>query len=212
MSILGVEEHHIYGLPDGALADHEQAGLVGRPAARCRPTRHRPDLRARRDHVPSRSHRRPPLGHAGLGGSWLRARLLYAAPSTEHLAEFGEIYEKWDMYMSDERPVGVPADQLAVHAAQRVGARQEALRLAGAGHPDVRAHRHARCRGLCLAGCGGVLRRRTDLRARLHSVVGVSRVGNAGGNAWSSSSARPAPRDPRCVADAKVEGSTSSSP
>ena len=28
MSVLGVDEHHIYGLPDGALADHEQAGLA----------------------------------------------------------------------------------------------------------------------------------------------------------------------------------------
>ncbi len=43
------------------------------------------------------------------------ARLLYAAPTVEHLDEFGELYEQWDMYMTDERPVGVPADRLAVH-------------------------------------------------------------------------------------------------
>jgi LmbE family N-acetylglucosaminyl deacetylase len=117
MSVLGVEEHHIYGLPDGALADHEQAGLTwaGRLLDVVRPDTvltFGPDGNTfHPDHI---------AVHRWVTRAWTdrgcNARLLYAAPSTEHLAEFGELYEKWDMYMSDERPVGVPADQLAVHA------------------------------------------------------------------------------------------------
>ena len=35
-----------------------------------------------------------------------RGRLLYAASTVEHLAHFGELYEQWGTYMTDERPVG----------------------------------------------------------------------------------------------------------
>jgi LmbE family N-acetylglucosaminyl deacetylase len=42
-------------------------------------------------------------------------RLLYAAPTVEHLATFGALYEDWNMYMSDERPTGVPEADAAVH-------------------------------------------------------------------------------------------------
>ena len=44
-------------------------------------------------------------------------RLLHATTTVEHVAEFGELYEEWNMYMSDERPTGVPADELALHIA-----------------------------------------------------------------------------------------------
>jgi LmbE family N-acetylglucosaminyl deacetylase len=44
-----------------------------------------------------------------------RGRLLYATTTVEHLARFGELYEEWNMYMSDERPSGVPEAELAVH-------------------------------------------------------------------------------------------------
>ena len=123
---------------------------MGRPAVRCR----RPDtvltfgpdgITFHPDHIAV--HRWVTQAWADRGCA---ARLLYAAPSTEHLAEFGEIYEKWDMYMSDDRPVGRARISSPCTRGSGMGARQEALRLAGAGHPDVRAHRHARCRGLCL--------------------------------------------------------------
>ena len=42
-------------------------------------------------------------------------RLLYATYTPEHLARFGPLYEELGSYMTDERPTGVPADQLAVH-------------------------------------------------------------------------------------------------
>jgi LmbE family N-acetylglucosaminyl deacetylase len=44
-----------------------------------------------------------------------RARLLYATSTEDHLARFAEVYEEWGSYMSDERPTGVPTDELAIH-------------------------------------------------------------------------------------------------
>ena len=31
------------------------------------------------------------------------------------MARFGELYEQWGVYMTDERPTGAPPDELAVH-------------------------------------------------------------------------------------------------
>jgi LmbE family N-acetylglucosaminyl deacetylase len=116
MTVLGVDEHHILGLPDGDLAAHDG---VGRTWAARLLDHIRPDtiltfgpdgITFHPDHV---------AVHRWVTQAWMdqgcRARLLYAAPTVEHLAEFADLYEQWDMYMSDERPVGVPSDQLAVH-------------------------------------------------------------------------------------------------
>lgn len=43
-----------------------------------------------------------------------RCRLLYAASSQRHLARFADLYETWGVYMTDARPAGVPADELAI--------------------------------------------------------------------------------------------------
>ncbi len=116
MSVLGVDEHHILGLPDGGLADHDLAGAAwaSRLIDDVRPDTiltFGPDgVTFHADHLAV--HRWVTKAWEDAGRS---ARLLYAAPTVEHLDEFGELYEEWDMYMSDERPVGVPADQLAVH-------------------------------------------------------------------------------------------------
>ena len=47
------------------------------------------------------------MAHGGAAGG----RLLYATPTVEHLARFGARYEEWGIYMSDERPTGVPAER-----------------------------------------------------------------------------------------------------
>jgi LmbE family N-acetylglucosaminyl deacetylase len=116
MSVLGVDEHHFLGLPDGALSDDELAGVacVAELLDAVRPDTiltFGPDgITFHADHI---------AVHRWVTGAWedrgRPARLLYAAPTIEHLDEFGELYEQWDMYMTDERPVGVPADRLAVH-------------------------------------------------------------------------------------------------
>jgi LmbE family N-acetylglucosaminyl deacetylase len=48
-----------------------------------------------------------------------RSRLFYATFTSEHLSRFGELYEEWNTFMSDERPSGVPADQLDIHVRLR---------------------------------------------------------------------------------------------
>ena len=115
MAVLGVDEHRFLGLPDGALTEHDEQGLaLVRPAARRRPARHDPHVRPRRHDVPSRPHRRAPLGDQGLG-----AARPPRPPALRHVhdrapARFGELYEEWGVYMTDERPAGAPADELAV--------------------------------------------------------------------------------------------------
>ena len=46
-------------------------------------------------------------------------RLLYAAMTHEHIAAYAAAYEEWGIYMTDERPVGYPAADLAVHHVMR---------------------------------------------------------------------------------------------
>jgi LmbE family N-acetylglucosaminyl deacetylase len=116
LAVLGVGEHHILGVPDGSAADHEAAGVAwaGHLLDEIRPDAvltfgadgmtYHPDHIAVHRWVTCAWHERDRPG-----------RLLYAAPTVEHLARFGELYEDWNMYMSDERPTGVPEADAAVH-------------------------------------------------------------------------------------------------
>ena len=121
MALLGVSEHSVLGLPDGGLSaidDEEAAARIGGLLDDVRPDTvltFGPDgVTFHPDHVAvhrwvtlacQRRRRRP--------------RLLYAAPTVGHLARFGELYEQWNVYMTDERPVGVAEDALAVHVELR---------------------------------------------------------------------------------------------
>ena len=116
MAVLGVTEHHIMGLPDGALSDHDAQGvtMVGRLLDEVRPDTlltFGPDgMTFHPDHI---------AVSRWVTTAWeqrsRRGRLLYATSTEEHLRRFAELYEEWNAYMSDERPVGVPTDELAVH-------------------------------------------------------------------------------------------------
>jgi LmbE family N-acetylglucosaminyl deacetylase len=116
MAVLGVGEHHIVGLPDGALADESEAGIAmaGALIDEVDPdtiltfgpdgiTFH-PDHIAVHEWVTTAWRRR---GH--------RARLLYATTTTDFVERFRDDFEEWGAYMTDERPTGVPAERLAVH-------------------------------------------------------------------------------------------------
>ena len=83
-------------------------------------TRSQPDtiltFGARRHHATTPTTSPCTAGSPRRGASAGRpGRLLYATPTVEHLARFAALYEEWGIYMSDERPTGVPADELAVH-------------------------------------------------------------------------------------------------
>jgi LmbE family N-acetylglucosaminyl deacetylase len=116
MAVLGVTEHHILGLPDGALARHDRDGVAwaGRLLDEVAPDTiltFGPDgITYHPDHV---------AVHRWVTRAWrdrgCEPRLLYAATTVDHLDRFGDLYEHWDVYMSDERPTGVPSERLAIH-------------------------------------------------------------------------------------------------
>jgi LmbE family N-acetylglucosaminyl deacetylase len=115
MAVLGVEEHRILGLPDGALAANDAVGvdLVGDLLDEIRPDTiltFGPDgITFHPDHIA--------VGRWATV-AWRRGgqpcRLLYAAASAGHLERFGALYDEWGVYMSDERPRGVADDDLAL--------------------------------------------------------------------------------------------------
>lgn len=116
MAVLAVEEHDVHDLPDGAVEDHEEAGLcwasrllrgIGADTVL---TFGPEGMTYHPDHV---------AVHRWVTQAWhldgCRARLLYATSTAEDLERFGHLYEEWGMYMSDQRPSGIPRDQLALH-------------------------------------------------------------------------------------------------
>lgn len=116
MAVLGVSDHRICGMPDGGLAAHEAEGraMVERLLEEVQPDTiltFGPDgMTFHPDHI---------AVHRWVTNAWhasgRRARLLYAAATVEHLERFGEMYEDWNMYMTDERPGGIPEAEVAVH-------------------------------------------------------------------------------------------------
>ena len=116
MAVLGVDDHRLVGLPDGALDLHESCGgaLIGRLLDDVHPdtilTFGCEGITFHPDHV---------AVHRWVTRAWERrgrpGRLLYATSTTDHLARFGELYEQWGVYMTDERPTGSHRDELAVH-------------------------------------------------------------------------------------------------
>jgi LmbE family N-acetylglucosaminyl deacetylase len=115
MAVLGVDEHEIAGMPDGGLAELDPQGL----AWACELLeRVRPDTVVTFGPDGGTFHPDHIAVHRWVTAAWeaqgRACRLLYAAMTTEHLAEFGERYEQWNVYMTDARPSAVPAADLAV--------------------------------------------------------------------------------------------------
>jgi LmbE family N-acetylglucosaminyl deacetylase len=116
MAVLGVTEHRVLGLPDGALADYDEQGLaaIGRLIDEVRPDTiltFGPDgMTFHEDHVTISRWVTTAWRQRGCPG-----RLLYAALTVEHFARFGAHYEEWGVYMTDDRPAGVRPDELAVY-------------------------------------------------------------------------------------------------
>lgn len=121
MAVLGVPEHHVFGLPDGDLPRREEDGrkLVAQLLDAVRPDTiltFGPDgATFHPDHL---------AVHRWVGDAWRArstpARLLHATSTTDHLGRFGGLYHELGVYMDERRPTGVPSDRLAVR-----------LRLAG---------------------------------------------------------------------------------
>lgn len=116
LAVLGVTDHHVAGLPDGGLSDRDRAGIAW--AGQLLDTVH-PDtiltfgsdgITFHSDHI---------AVHRWVTTAWHRrgrpGRLLYASWTVEHLDRHRHLHEEWGMYMSDERPVGVPEADLVLH-------------------------------------------------------------------------------------------------
>lgn len=116
MAVLGVGEHAIRGLPDGGLPGRDDEGLawVGGLLDEVRPdtilTFGPEGMTYHPDHI---------AVHRWVTEAWERAdrpgRLLYATPTVEQIARFGDLYEEWGIYMTAERPAGTPERDLALH-------------------------------------------------------------------------------------------------
>jgi LmbE family N-acetylglucosaminyl deacetylase len=117
MAVLGVREHRFLGYPDGELAGLDPAGPVGTLTALLDDVR--PDTILTFGPDGMTFHPDHQAVSRWVGAAWTAAgrpgRLLHAVVSSDHLKEWGPTYEEWNVYMSDERPAGVPIEDLALH-------------------------------------------------------------------------------------------------
>jgi LmbE family N-acetylglucosaminyl deacetylase len=116
MAVLGVAEHQFLDLTDGGLADIDPESPVERLAAAMADVQPDTILTFGPDGTTFHPDHQAVSRWAGL--AWQQAgrpgRLLHAAITDDFLAEFGKDYEEWGVYMTDERPAGIPMSQLAV--------------------------------------------------------------------------------------------------
>jgi LmbE family N-acetylglucosaminyl deacetylase len=117
MAVLGVRQHRVLGYPDGGLDRIDEEQPVAELAAVLADVRPDTVLTFGPDGVTYHPDHRA-LGR-WVGAAWERVgrpgRLLHAAMSVDHLKRWGQTYEEWNVFMTDERPDGVPADELALH-------------------------------------------------------------------------------------------------
>jgi LmbE family N-acetylglucosaminyl deacetylase len=116
MAVLGVADHRWLDYPDGGLRDIDAAGPVARLADLL--TELAPDTVLTFGPDGATFHPDHQTVSAWVGAAWHAAgrpgRLLHATVTEDHLRTWGERYERWQVFMSDQRPVGVPAEHLAV--------------------------------------------------------------------------------------------------
>jgi LmbE family N-acetylglucosaminyl deacetylase len=116
MVVLGVTDHRFLDLPDGGLADLDPAGPVARLADLM--TEVAPDTILTFGPDGGTFHPDHQAVSRWIGLAWELAgrpgRVLHEAFTEEHLATWSQDYERWGIFMTDERPTGVPTAQLVV--------------------------------------------------------------------------------------------------
>jgi LmbE family N-acetylglucosaminyl deacetylase len=116
MAILGVADHRWLGYADGSLADLQPDDPVDRLADIL--TEVRPDTILTFGPDGMTFHPDHQTVSRWVSLAWQRAgrpgRVLHATRTKEHLATWGPRYEAWGVFMTDERPTGVPMEQVAV--------------------------------------------------------------------------------------------------
>ncbi len=116
MAVLGVTEHHFLGYPDGGLSDMDANVAVARLGELIGEVA--PDTILTFGPDGTTFHPDHQTVSRWVGAAWAQAgrpgRLLHSAMSAGHLQKWGQLYEEWQVFMTDERPVGVPAGELAI--------------------------------------------------------------------------------------------------
>lgn len=119
MTILGVTDHRFLDYPDGGLAGLDPAEPVARLATVIDEVR--PDTILTFGSDGATFHPDHQAVSAWTGAAWRAAgspgRLLHQALDEDRAAEWGPRFEQWNVYMTDDRPVPVPADRLALDVA-----------------------------------------------------------------------------------------------
>lgn len=117
MAVLGVDDHRFLGYADGALPDVDLDKAVARIGELLAEVA--PDTILTFGPDGTTFHPDHQTVSRWVGSAWNEAgrpgRLLHSAMSVEHLDVFGPRYEEWQIYVTDERPVGVPTAELSLH-------------------------------------------------------------------------------------------------
>ena len=140
LEILGVDEHHGLGLPDGGCADLDPAGPVARIAEIIDEVAPDTVLTFGPDGVTGHPDHR--TVSAWTGAAFARAarpgtRLLHAAITAEHVRRWAWLHERFGVY-DDGYPVVAPDERIALHLAldDAVAARKVAALRAQASQTD----------------------------------------------------------------------------
>jgi LmbE family N-acetylglucosaminyl deacetylase len=117
MAILGVTDHRFLGLPDGGLTALSPDGPV-RDLAKII-VEVAPDTILTFGPDGGTFHPDHQAVSRWAGEAWDTAgrpgRILHATMTEDHLRTWGEEYERWGVWMTEERPVGTRPEDLAVH-------------------------------------------------------------------------------------------------
>lgn len=141
MAILGVTDHRWLGYPDGGLSPLDPAQPVERIGDLLDEVR--PDTILTFGPDGGTFHPDHQTVSRWVGHAWERAgrrgRVLHACFTDQRLREWGPTFEQWGVFMTDERPVGVPADELAVHLRLSGEALDRKVAALGAMHTQTAA-------------------------------------------------------------------------
>jgi LmbE family N-acetylglucosaminyl deacetylase len=114
MALLGVRDHRFLGFVDGALDRLDIAQPVAAIVSLIEDVR--PDTILTFGADGTTFHPDHIAVHRWVTTAWSRlgrpARLLYSAWGEEHLVEWMPFYEEWGIFMTDQRPEGIPHDEL----------------------------------------------------------------------------------------------------
>jgi LmbE family N-acetylglucosaminyl deacetylase len=117
LAVLGVTEHHLLGLPDGSCADQPFDTVVDRLVTIIDDVR--PDtiltfgpdgFTGHSDHQTISAWAAAARARATTG-----ARLLYATTTAEFIDRWQHVYDRLDVFLTEELPVRTPSAALALH-------------------------------------------------------------------------------------------------